>query len=259
MILPYLADGRVVGLGLRDASRDLVATIFAVPMGETTRMSHGAALEDYGFHVVEGLVVEGGLRGQGVAGWMIAAIDGTVSRLRAPRPFACLWAREVSRLPMFPTFVSCRPYAWKRCERATLPTGWRLVSAAEFQPVWNAVVAAALSSGAPTLATTSMDVRRGGLLFLVGPKDVVVISDTCRRSRRDGERVYEIVYATATTAATAISAAAAAVTGLLFTTLPVGSEDGWTTGTSGHHAYSIYNYWPPAFGSCDLLFVREEL
>jgi hypothetical protein len=257
-ILPYLSDSRVVGLGLRDARRDLVATIFAVPLGETTRMSHGAALEDYGFHVVEGLVVEGGLRGQGVAGWMIAAIDGTVSRLRAPRPFACLWAREVSRLPMFPTFVSCRPYAWKRSTRAALPAGWRLVSADEFQPVWNAVVAAALSSGAPTLATTSMDVRRGGLLFLVGPKDyqdAVVVSDTCRRSRQDGERVYEIVYATATSGA----AAAAAVTGLLFTTLPVGSEDGWTAGTSGYHAYSIYNYWPPAFGSCDLLFVREEL
>jgi hypothetical protein len=108
-----------------------------------------------------------------------------------------------------------------------------------------------------------MDVRRGGLLFLVGPKDcqdAVVISDTCRRSRQNGERVYEIVYATATaTAATAAAAAAAAVTGLLFTTLPVRSEDGWTTGTSGSHAYSIYNYWPPAFGSCDLLFVREEL
>jgi hypothetical protein len=264
-ILPYLSDGRVVGLGLRDASRGgmIVATIFAVPLGETTRMSHGAALSDYGFHVVEGLVVEGGLRGRGVAGWMIAAIDGTVSRLRAPRPFACLWAREVSRLPMFPTFVSCRPYAWKRCTRAALPAGWRLVSAAEFQPVWNAVVAAALSSGTPTLATTSMDVRRGGLLFLLGPKehqDAVVISDTCRRSRRDGQRVYEIVYATATSGAAATAtAAAAAVTGLLFTTLPVGREDGWTTGTSGYHAYSIYNYWPPAFGSCDLLFLREEL
>jgi fatty acid desaturase len=103
-------------------------------------------------------------------------------------------------------------------------------------------------------------------LFIVGPKDDVVISDTSRRSRQDGERVYEIVYATATTAAAATAttaaaaaAAAAAVTGLLFTTLPVGSEDGWTTGTSGYHAYSIYNYWPPAFGWCDLLFVREEL
>jgi len=98
-------------------------------------------------------------------------------------------------------------------------------------------------------------------LFLVGPKEsAVVISDTCRRSRADGSRVYEIVFPTAATASTATAAAAAAaVTGLLFTTLPVQSEDGWTTGTSGYHAYSIYNYWPPAFGSCDLLFVREEL
>jgi GNAT superfamily N-acetyltransferase len=250
-IAPYLRDKRVVGLGLRTGG-GLVATIFAVPLGEETRVG-STVIRDYGFHVVEGLVVHGDLRGQGVAGWMIAAIDGTVSRLYAPRPFACLWSRELSTKPAFPTVVSCRPYSWKACTGVPVPEGWRLVSTAEFplEGAWTSRVAAATDA----IATTSIDARRGGLLCAVSSSDAVVVSDTCRATR-DGTRIYEVVWASSFAA---VEAATSFVSGLLFTTVDTTGRDGWATGTSGYHAYSIYNYWPPSFGSCEILALREEL
>ena len=267
-ILPYLTDRRVVGLGLTEGGR-LVATIFAVPFGKTTCMNHGssqapgggATFDNYGFHVVEGLVVHRTLRGRGVAAWMIAAIDGTMSRLYAPRPFACLWAREVSKVPAFPTFVSCRPYAWKSCVASALPEGWvslpsAAAAAATFGPRWASLVSVALESDRPVIATVSIDARRGGLQFFTNTRgECVVVSDTCRATLK-GLRIYEVVWASSTSA---LDAASRAVSGLLFTTADVREADGWTTGTSGYHAYSIYNYWPPAFGDCEILVLREEL
>jgi len=236
-----------------------VATIFAVPFGERTRIGNGL-IDDYGFHVVEGLVVHRSLRGRGVAGWMIAAIDGTVSRLYAPRPFACLWARELAVLPSFPTFVSCRPYWWKACSAGTMD-GWTRLSVAEAEAErwWSGVVEAA-TKASPVIATTSLDARRGGLTILQKGAEGVVVSDTCRATAKgDGppQRIYEVVWASS---ATAVAAAAAAFgTGLLFATLDMNGFPGWSTGSSGYHAYSIYNYWPPAWGSCDILALREEL
>ena len=277
-LTPYLRDRRVVALGLRFSAARLVATIFAVPFGERTRIGKGL-LDNYGFHVVEGLVVHRSLRGRGVAGWMMAAVDGTVSRLYAPRPFACLWARELAVLPTFPTFVSCRPYFWKACEAGTMD-GWTRVEAAEAAAWWSTLVEATVGS---VIATTSIDARRGGLMILRKGAEGVVVSDTCRATKggsvlaaaggaggaspdfvaggdigRAGKpkRIYEVVWASS---ATAVEAAAAAVTGLLFTTLDRSGVPGWSTGTSGYHAYSIYNYWPPAWGSCDILALREEL
>lgn len=252
-LTPYLRDRRVVALGLRFSAARLVATIFAVPFGERTRIGEGL-LDNYGFHVVEGLVVHRSLRGRGVAGWMMAAVDGTVSRLYAPRPFACLWARELAVLPTFPTFVSCRPYFWKACEAGTMD-GWTRVEAAEAAAWWSTLVEATVGS---VIATTSIDARRGGLMILRKGAEGVVVSDTCRATKGAGKpkRIYEVVWASS---ATAVEAAAAAVTGLLFTTLDGSGVPGWSTGTSGYHAYSIYNYWPPAWGSCDILALREEL
>lgn len=265
-LAPYLRDRRVVALGLRSSSvakagaaKDIewVATIFAVPFGERTRIGKGR-INDYGFHVVEGLVVHRSLRGRGVAGWMMAAVDGTVSRLYAPRPFACLWARELAALPTFPTFVSCRPYFWKACEALDKgANGWTRVSASEAAAWWSGVVEAK-TKGGPVLATTSIDARRGGLTILRRGAEGVVVSDTCRATKGAGisQRIYEVVWASS---AAAVEAAAAVVTGLLFTTLDRSGVSGWSTGTSGYHAYSIYNYWPPAWGSCDILALREEL
>jgi len=268
-LAPYLRDRRVVALGLRSSSgtkeAEWVATIFAVPFGERTRIGKGR-IEDYGFHVVEGLVVHRSLRGRGVAGWMMAAVDGTVSRLYAPRPIACLWARELAALPSFPTFVSCRPYWWKACSAGTTD-GWTRVDPSEAAAWWSSVVEAK-AKASPVIATTSIDARRGGLMILRKGAEGVVVSDTCRATKgasiagpdagRTGnpQRIYEVVWASS---ATAVAVAATAVTGLLFTTLDRSGVPGWSTGTSGYHAYSIYNYWPPAWGSCDILALREEL
>jgi len=268
-LAPYLRDSRVVALGLRRASPSVspsgvaewVATIFAVPLGEQTRIGN-SRVDDHGFHVVEGLVVHRSLRGKGVAGWMIAAIDGTVSRLYAPRPFACLWARELATLPSFPTFVSCRPYFWKTCDSDGAldkgADGWTHVAASDAATWWSSVVEASVG---PVIATTSIDARRGGLMFLRNGTDGVVVSDTCRATKGGGtsQRIYEVVWASSAAAVAAAAAAAAFVNGLLFTTVDMKGRPGWSTGTSGYHAYSIYNYWPPAWGSCEILALREEL
>jgi GNAT superfamily N-acetyltransferase len=267
LVLTYLNDPHVVLLGLHRGGA-LVATIAAVPFGETTTMSHGAVLEDRGFHVVEGLVVHGELRGQGVAGWMIAAIDGTMSRLHAPRPFACVWAREISTIPHFPTFVSCLPYRWRLCEGGASQGGASqegasqggasqegasqegALTAAAFQPLWDS-----LREGAgPFLATSTIDNRRGGLRFFCGGGGYAVVTDTRRRTTPGDRRIYEIAWASS---ADAVAAAAARLDGLLFTTMDMGEREGWSKG--GYHAYSIYNYRPPAYGTCDIRALREEL
>lgn len=254
VVLPYLKDPRVVMLGLyaegSSLAASLVATIVAVPLGETT-MSHGARVRD--FYVVEGLVVHGELRGKGVAGWMIAAIDGTMCRYTGV-PFACLWAREIPAIPNFPTFVSCRPYFWTECPATgstALHSTVAELTAEAFQPIWEAV-----QPEGGFVRSVRIDNRRGGLRFFqTGDADYAVVSDTRRRTKAEGQRLYEIVWASS---AEAVVASALKQQGLLFTTMDMTGRQGWKGG-AGYHAYSIYNYRPPCYGTCEILAIREEL
>ncbi len=265
VVLPYLKDPRVVMLGLyADGSSlagtidgtSLMATIAAVPLGETT-MSHGARVRD--FYVVEGLVVHGELRGKGVAGWMIAAIDGTMCRYTGV-PFACLWAREIPTIPRFPTFVSCRPYFWSEglgsTNKAAAAAAAAAVAVAElsaetFQPIWELV-----RPEGGFVRSVRIDNRRGGLRFFrVGDAEYAVVSDTRRRTKAEGQRIYEIVWASS---AEAVASALSETQGLLFTTMDMTGRQGWKGG-AGYHAYSIYNYRPPVYGKCEILAIREEL
>jgi len=262
VVLPYLRDPRVVVLGLYEDGASLVATIAAVPLGETT-MSHGARLRE--FYVVEGLVVRGDLRGKGVAGWMIAAIDGTMCRYTGV-PFACLWAREIPTIPSFPTFVSCRPYFWIEClgsnevvaeqavaEQAVAEQAVAELTAEAFQPIWDA-----LQPDGPFVRSVRIDNRRGGLRFFkVGDAGYAVISDTRRRTKAEGHHLYEIVGASSA-AAVAVAALPLKQHGLLFTTMDMTGRQGWKGG-AGYHAYSMYNYRPPCYGTCEILAIREEL
>lgn len=249
LVLTYVRDPRSVMLGLK-AGDSLVATIAAVPLGETT-MSHGARLRD--FYVVEGLVVHRGVRGKGVAGWMIAAIDGTMCRFTGT-PFACLWAREILEIPRFPTFVSCRPYAWFRCDASSErdAVGDSVEeSIDEFRALWESTVPTS-----PHIRALAIDNRRGGLRFFRVGTDYAVVSDTRRRTKRGTHRIYEIVWASSDEA---VMASAKRLTGLLFTTRDMTGRQGWNVGNAGYHAYSIYNYRPPVYGNCDILAIREEL
>ena len=214
-------------------------------------MSHGARLRD--FYVVEGLVVRGDLRGKGVAGWMIAAIDGTMCRYTGV-PFACLWAREIPAIPNFPTFVSCRPYFWTECRGSALHRTEELTAEA-FQPIWELI----RPEGA-FVRSVRIDNRRGGLRFFkVGNAGYAVVSDTRRRTiataAAEGHRLYEIVWASS---AEAVAAVASEQQGLLFTTMDMTGRQGWKGG-AGYHAYSMYNYRPPCYGTCEILAIREEL
>lgn len=239
LVHTYVKDPRVIVLGLR-TRESLWATIAAVPLGRTT-MSHGATLEE--LYVVEGLVVHGDLRGQGVAGWMIAAIDGTLCRWTGT-PFACLWAREISVIPSFPTFVSCLPYWSTDCRE----TSKAVADAAAFQSFWDSVKFAD-----PHIKVSRIDGRRGGLRYYQFGEAWVVVSDTRRRTH-EGRRIYEIVWAS-----TAAAVAAVRLDGLLFTTMDMTGRQGWTTGRAGYHAYSLYNYRAPAYGNCVIGMIREEL
>lgn len=249
-LLPYLTDSRVVFLGLF-REEGLVATIAAVPFGNTTRFSHGSEITESGFHVVEGLVVREDVRGQGVAGILISAIDGLVSRLYSPRPFACLWSREIATLPRFPTFISCSPYSWCVCVAAGTATHETTLN--EFQTFWTSYI----RSRPDSISTDTFDNRRGGLrVFRVGAADYGVVSNTRRKTKKDRTCIYEIVWASN---AAVIDIVKTHLTGLLFTTYDMTGREGWTVGDSGYHAYSIYNYRPPRYGGCEVLAIREEL
>ncbi len=271
----YLADSAVICLGMYDNSGGLVATIFSVPLGGTTHMSHGAILENV--RVIEGLCVLPAYRGAGLAGVMIAHIDSLTYKLY--KDTVHLWSRELPFSPPLSTALCVDTYAYRTCDReATADRNLQSVAWSEFAESWKK--SCIMWPGKLIVAEAPVN-RRGDLRVYKYKGQVVVIADT-RRATLDGQRIYEVVWCGTTTEPhifpgsmpdlsfkQALDACAAALgaagPGLLFagSSPAVGGAEsgweGWTYGRSGAHATYIYNYMPPEFGSCRIYAIREEL
>jgi GNAT superfamily N-acetyltransferase len=277
LVRTYLEDPAVILLVAVQLDGTIDGTVVATPLspGEVT-MSHGARLDRV--YVIEGLCVSDAYRGRGLAGHLIALIDATVVRLHGPT--ALLWSRELSRVPYVSTAIQTATYAFLRCAdvRARVampvPLPWDELCALWVANRWRFL----------GIVASLPDNRRGTLCAWKVPVDgadkLVVVSNTGRRTRA-GLLIHEVIWCGWMPTSTLLYAAAkgqdyhrvleAIATqyeGLLFasSTIQGGQaaqawdEEGlWRYGTSGIHAWYIYNYLPPAFGDCEIHALREEL
>ena len=272
----YLDDPAVVVLIAFQQGGLLEGTIVATPLspGEVT-MTHGARLDRV--YVIEGLCVGNAFRGKGLAGHLIAHIDLYIARNRGPT--ALLWSRELATVPYFSTAIQTATYAYLNCAEMRrysppIPLPWD-----EFCDLWSANRTRFLG-----IVASVPDNRRGTLcawkVVVDDATKLVVVANTGRRTHT-GQPIHEvlwcgwmptqtILYAAARGQSyrLAIESIATQYTGLLFasSTIQGGQaskawedEGVWHYGTSGVHAWYIYNYLPPMFGDCEIHALREEL
>ena len=261
----YLSDINIIVIGLLH-EEELIATIISTPVGKTI-MSHGATVSN--LRVAEGLCVHDAYRSTGVAGFMIEYIDAYTSQRE---PTAHLWSREMVGRPFISSAFSRDTYAYARCAICPLtlpvvPMAWPA-----FQELWTSNTS---FFSDPSIVVLAPSNRRGGLLVFEIQNHIVVISKTGRRTKQGHLPIFEVVWCglrreTALisghcTEAVLTSVAAYLHIGILFassSTVGGGVVSGWeywSYGNSGYHAWYLFNYIPPSFGSCTLHAIREEI
>ena len=258
----YLSDTEVIILGLFHGG-DLIATIVSTPVGPTT-MSHGVTLSN--LRVIEGLCVHDNYRSTGVAGFMIETMDAFTSRTG---PVAHLWSREINHIPLISSALSTTTYAYARCGMCPLSVPVTPMNWSEFVELWTSNTSSFCSANIVVLSPNN---RRGGLLAFAVKNYIVIVSNTGRRTKRGHLPISEVIWcgqrrehallSARCTEEVLTSVAAYLYKGLLFASSAFGVERGWTHwnyGNSGYHAWYLYNYIPPAFGSCTLHAIREEI
>jgi len=283
-IRTYLRDPDIIALGYfeeSDASGRLLGTIFAVPF-LTTGSSNVLQTSNGGFVrsavVIEGLCVHSDLRSHGLAGFLLSHIDSFVTRTKGSTAF--FYSRELSTRPLMSTALCADMYAFKKCTAtATTSTNIRTMPWHDFERLWisNAPRWSSTSS-VPCIVSLVPSNLRNDLLVFIQNGLVIVVSNTQRVSQTQ-EPIYEVQWcgildrdgvlspATETQDFKLCLDSVAAVLGrgILFVCgalvgCNISTEwEGWTYGTSGAHALFIYNYMPPAFGTCRIHIIRSEL
>jgi len=265
----YLRDPDVIALGLF-AGEKLIATIFSVPIGNT-RMSHGGSVSD--LRMIEGLCVAAPYRSNGIAGYMIAKMDDLTS---SHRPATHLWCREVPSASLWDTALRTDIYGFRKTGDARIPgPGLEEMPWDAFSRLW--IASSPTWTLQPSIIVKQPTNRKNSIRIFHGYRCIVAIADTGRQGA--DEIIYEIVWSGKYTngvlmpATTDLDfkqllddvACALPPRGVLFGTSSPDcggvdhTWDGWTVGRSGAHAMYIYNYMPPAFGSCRILMVRDEI
>jgi len=226
--------------------------------------------------MIEGLAVARACRGAGVAGFLIKHAD--VFTHVAYGPTVHLWARELDTTPVFHTAINVALYGFTHTGPMVPVVDVTQMDYDRFEQLW-ALSSPALVKDGPCFVATRPVNRRCGLRVFVGYGGLVVVSAT-ERVGASGMPIYEIVWCGAfdgtvlrpagpdlNSVQQLLNGVACLLPagGVLFgTTDPCGGgvrSDwvGWTVGASGAHALYMYNYMPPAFGSCRIHMIREEL
>lgn len=285
----YLSDNSVYVLMLTDiidGKREVIATIVSTPFtthSTYTTMSHGARLQNV--RVIEGLCVHPRFRKHGIAGIMIGYIDYYTARL-STGPSVLLWSREIPYVLPISTALQISTYAYIHCSDAKRSATLRPLRApcvpmpwTNFQTFWRQHVTVA-NSQSPTILSEDPLHRRGDIDVWStesagGIRQIAVIANTRRRMKQTDLPIYEVVWCNkihhvALCFKQFLLSVAARYTGVLFATSALtgggadaswnsDSDSPWRYGFSGSHAWYIYNYMPPSFGSCELQAIREEI
>ena len=272
----YLRDADVITIGVEDnETRQLMGVIFSTPFSTSnTVMSHGANLLNV--RVIEGLAVATPFRGAGLAGYLIAQADAFTYRIYGRAVH--LWSREVPVSAAFSTAIATDLYGYRRGGGARAQP--QRMAWDSFTELWrrHAWRWPTLDGIEPCIVALAPINRRGGLTVYHNADTIAVVSRTDRICET-GEQIYEIVWSGRFVEGVllppptdlgfkplldAVAEALPSNTVLFGTTAPTGGGllptwDGWVVGRSGAHEWNLYNYVSPAYGSCRIYAIREEL
>ena len=267
----YLKDADVICLCLYDGHGrgELIASIMSTPIGKAL-FGHGGIVDD--MRSVEGLCVHDMYRGKGIAGLMIGWIDHVTS---AGGKVVHLWSRELDVWPWYHTAAVLHTYVYLHSRVALVTVPFERVPWNIFAARWAVNAARWATEHDRAIVATTPHNRRGDLhVFRTVAGDRIVVISNTRRVTCDGAAIYELVWCGEGAELKPIydisrfqqfleSVCAGALGGGILFVGCGGNGDGWgapwIAGKSGYHAWYIYNYIPPAFGSCVLNIMREEL
>jgi hypothetical protein len=249
-------------------------------------MSHGGKLNH--IRIIEGLAVAPQYRSAGVAGFMIGHADAFTSYKFGV--CAHLWSRELYSAPYFSTALSTDLYGYTDTGRTLPDTGVTEIDWDQFEQLWisNSPHWPSRLSDQPMIVATKPQNRRRTHRVFTGHGGVAVVATTERIGITPGaaavaaaatKPIYEIVWSGKLSEEGLLPAgndfdftqlvngiaAMLPFGGVLFgTTAPNGgglrtANPEWKIGRSGVQAMYIYNYMPPAFGSCRIHMIRSEI
>ena len=266
----YFEDPSVIILGLFDENT-LVATILSTPISPGNTYI-GSYTYFRTIRVIEGLCVHKQFRKKGIAAYMISAMDYETSRTE---PCIHLWSRELPSKPVFSTHLNAKTYGYIDCSVAKPTMNTTRMPWDEFSTLWENSSIHWVHTNPNSIVSTLPSNRRGGLTVWSvecgSEKIILIISDTKRKTKQDHSAIWEVIWVgkiessllvPSTTHPYCIESVASQLKGLVFVMTEYGISSWnypWRIGTSGIHAWYIYNYLPPTFGNCELHTVREEL
>jgi len=278
-VLRYLRNPHVFIFGLFTNSTELIGTIVSTPLTSGyTHMSHGTTLTTP--RVIEGLCVHPRFRSKGIAGYLIGCMDAFTSETA---PVAHLWGRELSQMPVMSTAIRADTYAYIRCSRDERPISMIPFPWNNFRKLWIESSQHWTESCIPRIVASvpsALHEYHGVWILNNSTKGVipiVVVANTHRKTRED-KQIYEITWCGYLRENYLVPAdgslefkrwieeIASQYDGILFvSSAPTNGgatsdwKSPWIFGSSGVHAWYLYNYIPPAFGRCELLTIRDEL
>jgi hypothetical protein len=255
---------------LNTVSNTIVATIVSAPAGPV-QMSHGGALPQC--RVIEGLCVHREHRGKKYAGYLISYMDAQTSR---SGPVAHLWARELPFQPPITTAFSTKTYAYVIASQARKIVSYTHMNVETLGLLWKTYSSSWIDSTEPVLVCSEPILRRNDIhVFKAADHTIAVITNTRRVAvgAQEGAALWEVLWCgslrsgklepllTMSEVQDFLASIATELGGILFAS---GGIDElwlapWQPGRSGIHAWYLYNYVPPAFGSCALHMIREEI
>ncbi len=265
----YIIDPSVYIFLLFTDTDLLIATIVSAFAGPT-HMSHGAVLNEC--RIIEGLCVHTEYRGDGLAGYMIAYMDAVTS---ATIPSIHMWAREYPIAPPLTTAFSVKTYAYVIGSKAKKLVHYTTMNIEVFNLLWKKYSTGWTHSTEPAIVCSQPVLRRNDLHAFISNNIVAVITNTRRVAvgHEEGSALWEVVWCGRlhidklepilhmSEAQDFLTSVAAGLGCILFAS---GTDHDvwlapWQHGRSGVHAWYLYNYVPPAFGSCALHMIREEI
>ena len=269
LVESYIVDPEVFIILLFTSADVLIATIVSAPAGPI-HMSHGGVLN--ACRVIEGLCVHPEYRGEGVAGYMIGYMDAITS---AKEPSVHMWAREYPIAPPVTTAFSIKNYAYVIGKQAKKLVEYNKMNMEAFNLLWKKYSSGWAQSTEPAIVCTQPVLRRNDLYAFISNNIIVVITNTRRVAVGEemGTPLMEVLWCGhlsvdnlepilhMSEAQDLLTSVAADLGCILFAS--GGNDDiwlaPWQSGRSGVHAWYLYNYVPPAFGSCAYHMIREEI
>lgn len=288
----YLKDPAVIALAAYNSEGRMVATIVSTPFsGDRTELSNGGMLPAGSLRVIEGLCLAKAWRSKGVAGYLIGVMDCWTSKTL---PVAHMWSKESHSAALITTALRTDTYAMIKTKHAKSSVDFERLEWTYFADLWRASALGWMLEDAggkkspriiaikPVNRSETIDVWIVNKRFVppTEPRIVVVVMNTRRRSIPGDEPIYEVIWcgyiagnrllpnegARGFSGAVLQSVAAKYKDSVFFassSTMGGEARSDWSTpwryGRSGVHSWHMYNYMPPAFGSCEIMAVRDEI